>query len=238
MLQQRRQMEIITNNITNADTTGYKKENLATHSFDDVMTVRIHDSRTGRVPQVGPLNLGTQVNQSFTDFSGGAFDVTGRTTDLALAGDVFFTLQTPAGERYSKAGAFLVSQQGYLVDGDGNYLLGESGEIYVGGEDFTVNERGDVAVGGETVDRLRLASFADNNALRKQGDNLYFSPAAAQNPTEYAVKQGYLETSNVDVAREMVDMLTVYRVYETNQKMLTMIDETVGKAVNDIGRVR
>jgi flagellar basal-body rod protein FlgG len=237
MLLQRRMMEVITNNIANADTTGYKKETLVSHSFDAVMIQRINDAPSPS--RVGPLALGTQVDESYTDFSAGGLENTGRSTDLALAGDAFFVMQTPAGERYTKSGAFIVSQQGFLVDGNGNFLLGEDGPIYVGGDDFLVSEEGDVLVGGAVADRIRVASFEDNLALRKQGDNLYFAaaePLAA--PGNYAVKQGFLETSNVDVAREMVDMISVYRTYESNQKMLTMIDEIAGKAVNDIGRLR
>ena len=240
MLLQRRLMENITNNIANADTTGYKKEHLVSHSFDEVMIERIKDTRVvGYTRGVGPLNLGTQIDQLYIDFTQGTFDGTERSTDLALIGNVFFVMQTTAGERYTRSGAFYVDEQGYLVDGEGNYLLGENGPIYVGGLNFSVDASGGVWVDDEYTDRIRVASFADNESLRKQGSNLYFSledPEAATQP--YGIRQGFLETSNIDIAREMVDMLSVFRTYETNQRMLTMMDETVGKAVNEIGRLR
>jgi len=265
MLLQRRLMENITNNITNADTTGYKKEHLVSHSFDEVMIKRYNDpavvSQT-TIPQhvhitdfphaagstpityvdgtpVGPMHLGTQIDQLYINFEQGAFDGTERNTDLAITGDAFFVMQTLDGERYTRAGAFYVDDTGFLVDGEGNYLLGENGPINVGGLNFRVDETGSVWVGNEYVDTIRLASFADNSALRKQGSNLLFSmeePEAVTKP--YRIRQGFLETSNVDIGREMVDMLMVYRTYETNQRMLTMVDETVGKAVNEIGRLR
>ena len=237
---QRRRMETITNNVANADTTGFKRENLVSHSFDAVMINRIFDTRApGFGQNVGPLNYGTQTDQIYVYFTTGNLETTGRSTDLALAGDAFFVMGTPDGERYTRAGAFYVDNIGYLVDGDGNFLLGENGPIYVGGLDFTVDQLGAVRVGGELTDNIRVVSFADNETLRKQGDNLFFSvaaPMAAAN--DFRTFQGYLESSNVDIAREMVDMLTVFRAYETNQRMLTMIDETVGRAVNDIGRLR
>ena len=240
MLLQRRQMEIITNNIANADTTGYKKEHLVSHSFDEVLIRRINDVHVlGQTPIVGPLNLGTQVDQLYINFGEGALEGTERSTDLALLGDVFFVVQTAEGERYTRNGAFYIDQLGYLVNGDGHYLLGEGGPIYVGGLNFTVDERGGVSTDGGFEDQIRIVSFADNGTLRKQGGNLYFSlaaPQAAANP--YRVAQGFLETSNVDIGREMVNMLSVFRTYETNQRMITMIDETVGRAVNDIGRLR
>jgi len=247
MLLQRRHMEVITNNIANADTTGFKKEYLVSHSFDEVMLRRIRDDRafgqervaSARWPMVGPLNLGTQVDQKYIDFAEGSLDNTERNTDFALLGDGFFVVQTAQGERYTRNGAFYIDQMGYLVDGEGNFLLGENGPIRVGGLNFTVDQLGGVRVGDEFIDRIRVASFADNNTLRKQGGNLFFStaaPQAAANP--HFIAQGYLEMSNVDIGREMVDMLTVFRTYETNQRMITMIDETVGKAVNEIGRLR
>jgi len=83
-----------------------------------------------------------------------------------------------------------------------------------------------------------VVSFADNGTLRKQGSNLYSSLAQPQAANPYVIAQGYLEMSNVEIGREMVDMLSIFRTYESNQRMLSMIDETVGKAVNEIGRIR
>jgi len=242
MLLQRRLMETITNNISNADTVGYKKEHLVSHSFDEVLVRRINDPHVlAQTPRVGPLNLGTQIDQLYINFAEGSLDGTERNTDLALVGDAFFVVGTPAGERYTRSGAFYIDELGYLVDGEGNYLLGENGPIYAGGLNFSVDASGGVRISGEDEisDRIRVVSFDDNNVLRKQGNNLYFSMAAPQTePNEYRMVQGFLETSNVDIGREMVDMLSIFRTYETNQRMLTMIDETVGKAVTEIGRLR
>jgi len=240
MLLQRRLMENITHNITNADTTGYKKEYVVSHSFDEVMIRRINDSAVlGHTWTAGPLNLGTQVDRLYINFDTGAFDGTERPTDFALVGDVFFVVQTEAGERYTRCGAFYIDEVGYLTDGEGHFLLGENGPIYVGGLNFQVNELGNVFVGGQLTDTIRLASFDDNDTLRKQGSNLFYALEAPQAVTSpHRILQGVLETSNVDIAREMVDMITVFRTYETNQRILTMIDETAGKAVNEIGRLR
>ena len=242
MMLQRRLMENITNNISNADTTGYKKEHIVSHSFDEVMVERINDPNVlSQTRKVGPLNMGTQIDQLYVDFTEGSLEGTDRNTDLAIVGDAFFVVGTTASERYTRSGAFYIDEAGYLVDGEGNYLLGENGNIYVGSMNFSVDALGGVRVGGadEYADRIRVVSFEDNDTLRKQGSNLYFSLQAPQaTPNQYRIAQRFLEGSNVDIGREMVDMLTVYRTYETNQRMLTMIDETVGKAVNEIGRLR
>ena len=241
MLLQRRRMETITNNIVNAETTGYKKEFNIAYSFDEVLTRRINDTRSVVFPgrAVGPLNLGTQVDHLFIDFSQGATEGTERPTDFALVGDAFFVIQTDDGERYSKTGHFYVNNEGFLINGDGLYLLGENGPINVGGLHFRVDVMGNVFTEDGFLDTIRVVSFEDNTTLRRQGFNLYFAtepPLAAANP--YSIMQGFLEMSNVDIGREMVDMLAMYRTYETNQRMITMIDETNGKAVNEIGRLR
>jgi len=241
MLLQRRRMETITNNIVNVETTGYKKEFNVAHSFDEVLTRRVND-RTSvlRGPAVGPLNLGTQVDHLYIDFTQGSMEGTERTTDFSLVGDAFFVVQTADGERYTKTGHFYLNNDGYLIDGEGNFLLGNNGPIQVGGLDFRVDSSGNVFTDANGyIDTIRVVSFADNTQLRRQGSNLYYTleaPQAAPNP--YAIAQGFLEASNVDIGREMVDMLAMYRTYETNQRFITMIDETVGRAVNDIGRLR
>ncbi|MDR0819084.1 MAG: flagellar hook-basal body protein [Oscillospiraceae bacterium] len=246
MMFQRRKMETITNNITNAETVGYKRDELVSHTFDDVMIERYNDyedsSIVSRRKAVGPLTFGVQVDQIFTDTKTiGNFEETSKTTDLLLTGGGYFVLETGEGERYSKAGAFTINSLGYLTDGPGHYLLGTEGRIFVGSDDFKVNELGEVYVNDEWVNTVRIMGFNDEGQLRKQGDNLYYDAGNGQPyewPNDSVLKQGFLENSNVDVGREMVEMLVTYRAYETNQRMVQMIDQINGKAVNEIGRLR
>ena len=239
MMVQRRLMETVTNNITNVETTGYKKNYLITHSFDEVMLERTQDAQfVGMKPQVGNMTFGALVDQVYQDFSQGSFENTGRMTDLALVGDGFFVVSTPEGERYTRAGAFAVTADGYLCDPNGNYLLGRNGRINVGNNAFAVDEFGTVTANERYVDTIRTVSFADNNTLRSMGGNLFSATAGAIEGSDAKIKQGFIENSNVAVSREMVDMITVFRAYETNQKILTMIDETLGRAVNEIGALR
>jgi len=236
-------MEVITNNVANADTTGYRKDFLVSHSFDEVLIRRIRDTNNSQVlgltSAVGPLHLGTQRDQLFIDWDEGNLEPTNNSTDFALRGDVFFAVQTAEGERYTRNGSFYLDNEGFLVDGEGNYLLGNNGPINVGTLNFTVDQFGGVRVGEEMIDTIRVVSFPDNNALRKQGSSLFYSIEAPLDvPNPYVIMQGVIESSNVDIGRSMVDMLAMFRAYETNQRMITMIDETVGRAVTDIGRLR
>lgn len=241
MTVQRAKMDVLTNNIVNASTTGFKKDALLSSTFSEVLIERINDPYVVNTSEeVGPYSFGTHIDEVYTDFMQGSIESTDAQTDLAISGDGFFVVDTPGGVRYTRAGNFSVSQQGYLVTNDGYNVLGENGRINVGSGDFSVDSEGNVAVDGEVRDALSIVQFDEVAGLRKQGGSLYYAfngevPTAAENST---VMQRYLESSNVDIATEMIDMITVYRTYEASQKILTMTDETLGLAVNDLGSLR
>lgn len=233
MLTQREKMDIVTNNITNVDTTGYKKDILITKSFKDMMI----QSMNGE--DIGPLNTGIHADDVFTSFDQGNLEQTDRLSDVALEGDGFFVVGTGAGIRYTRDGAFAVTRDGYLVNSEGNYIQGTNGNIFVGSGEFTIDEQGYVSVNGQTVNRLLLVTFADMTGLEKVGSNMFAqgSAGAPQEATGCRVKQGYLETSNVDMAEEMVTMVELNRAYQVNQRVLTMLDQSLGKTVNEVGKV-
>lgn len=236
MAVQRNKMDVLTNNVVNSETTGFKKDYVISTSFEEVMLERINDPNVlYQSREVGPYNFGTHVDFLMTDFQIGAFEVTNKSTDLALATDGFFVVETEAGERYTRSGSFAVDVDGFLVNGDGHYVLGQNGRIAVGSDEFTVAADGTVTA-GDMQERLRIAAFEDNAVLRKQGDNLYYLyEGEAAEAEGVVVKQGYLEASNVSVADEMVDMISIYRVYEANQRILSMIDDTLGMATTQLG---
>jgi flagellar basal-body rod protein FlgF len=240
MTVQRNKMDVLTNNIVNAETTGYKKDTLINSSFDQVMLQRINDPNVSIYgpSDVGSYDYGTHVDELFTNYSQGTLEQTGKSTDLSIEGEGFFVVETSAGERYTRSGNFSVSADGYLVTESGEYVLGENGRIQVGGKDFTVAADGTVTNATGNVGKLRLVTFTDLSALRKQGSNLYYTygGAGSINAENAAIKQGCQESSNVDVTDSMVDMLTVYRNYEASQKIVGMTDDSLGLAVN-LGKV-
>jgi flagellar basal-body rod protein FlgF len=232
MIVERQKMDVLTNNIVNADTTGYKSDTLMTSAFNDQIIKRINDPNVSIVgTSVGKYSFGSHVDEMSTDFSQGTLEDTGRSTDLALSGDGFFAVETPQGERYTRAGNFSVDSQGYLVTADGNYVLGQNGRIRTGGTNFTVAADGTISGNGMT-DRLRLVTFNDKTVLRKQGGSLYYvyGDAAPQNAANCGVRQGAQEVSNVSAADSMVDMLSIYRKYEACQKAVRTNDETLDMA--------
>lgn len=239
MMVQRNKMDVLTNNIVNAETTGFKKDTLVTSTFSEVMLSRIHDPNVDIYGgnEVGTYDYGTHIDELVTDLSGGSLEQTGRSTDLAIEGEGFFAVETSAGERYTRAGNFSVNSEGYLVTRDGNYVLGENGRIYTGSDKFTVSESGTVTGSMAAEDQLKVVTFGNLGALRKEGNNLYYPyDGAAAVPAAAVIRQGTLESSNVDVSNEMVDMISVYRKYEASQKIASMTDDSLGLAVN-LGKV-
>lgn len=240
MAVQRSRMDVLTNNVVNASTTGYKKDGLLSSTFSEVLIERRNDPYIlRRSKEVGPYSFGTHIDEIYTDFSEGSIETTGSTTDLAIAGEGFFTVETPEGERYTRNGRFHFNSEGYLVTDDGHYVLGENGRIRAFGGSLSVDGMGYVTSGSEPLGRLRIVQFDDAGELRKQGNSLYyaFNAAAPAAAGSFRIMQGCLEGSNVNLAAEMTDMITVYRAYEANQRILSMTDETLGMAVN-LGSLR
>ena len=250
MANEQRRLDVISNNMANADTTGFKKEKVTSQSFDDELTIRVHDNNVSPAlkRRIGNMNLGVKIGETYHDFSQGSLRETGNTYDLALSGDGFFTIQTTnkQGEtttRYTRDGSFTVTMDGYLVTKDGDFVLDTEGnQIQIAGAQTATNvsfdERGNLLVNGQQVAQLGIVSFEDPQALHMYGENMYEPTAAAGiQESNAVVHQGYLEMSNTNVIQEMVDMITITRAYEAGQKMIQTVDGTLQKSVNEIGRV-
>lgn len=250
MVNEQKRLDVIANNMANANTTGYKKQNVTSQSFDDELAVRINDNNTDttRKYPIGYMNLGVKIGETYLDFSQGSLRETGNTYDLALSGDGFFTIQTTnkQGEtstKYTRDGSFTVNTEGYLVTRDGDYVLDTNGErIQIPGaqtaQNVAFDQNGNLTVDGQQIATLGIVSFENPQALLIYGENMYdATDAAGLQASTAIVNQGYLEMSNTNVIEEMVDMITITRAYEAGQKMIQTTDTTLQKAVNEIGKV-
>ena len=191
------------------------------------------------MPYVGKLGTGVEVNEVFTQFTQGSLQRTENNFDLALEGRGFFTVQTERGERYTRNGSFTINQEGILVNHLGYPVLGENGTIRVQKNNFMINERGEIIVNAAlslepedlvgltnnsweepvVIDQLKIVDFENIREIKKEGDSLFreteFSGPPLP-PENVKVLQGFLEKSNVNIVREMVDMIEVQRSYEAN----------------------
>ncbi|WP_194190900.1 flagellar hook-basal body complex protein [Clostridium chrysemydis] len=235
----------IANNMANSNTIGFKSDELGLKSFKEVL-VSNKDKILGNqnVKQdLGKLALGVETDRVDTVFTQGDFKNTGKIGDFAIDGRGFFTVQRGNERLYTRDGNFRVGTDGNLITTTGDKVLGVNKNtgrvepIFVGNSKFQLNKSGELEIPGKPSYKLLTADFNDYKSLKKVGDNYY----KGENPITDAnvkVNQGYLELSNVDITDSMVDMLAVMRNFETNQKFVTMMDDSLGKAANDIGQVR
>lgn len=246
MMQMSMKQDIITNNLANASTVGFRKESMVVSSFSDVLNRQLgHNGMrqtSGEVVMSGGLEKSGGLNSmTTTHTSQGALKETGNPFDLALSdnGKGFFTIQTPEGIKFTRAGTFHLSTDGHLVTADGSFLLGQKGPIKVSGTDFKVTDDGSIQVDGKEIDKLLVSTFEDGNMMKKAGDTNFAAPDGGVKATShFSVKQGYVEMGNLNSVQEMVDLLMVMRNFEANQKALQSHDQRLQKAANELGKVR
>lgn len=236
MLAESVRSDVTANNLANANTTGFKREVAVNKEFASVLMRRINDGDAE--PVIGRLGLGAGVDEISTVHTTGMVRSTGNPLDVAIDGKGFFAVETPAGIRYTRNGSFTQNSLGELVTADGRRVLGENGPIRLTAGPAHIGEDGRVFSGETEVGRLRLVAFANEKSLVKEGDSL-FRDAANQRPMPAAgaLRQGFLEQSNVNVVSEMVNLITAYRAYEINAKTVQAHDQLLDKAVNEVGKV-
>lgn len=246
MINEQKRMDTLTNNLANAATTGYKKEGATSQSFDTILAYKIKDTSDPAAARcIGKANLGVKVGETYTNYTQGAFRNTGNTFDVALSGQGFFAVNftNKAGEsstKYTRDGSFTLNANGNLVTKDGDYVLNSSGSpIKLDPlQRASIDDRGNIYQNDVLVTKLQVTDFADYNYLEHYGEN-YYQPiqGATIKASDAKVFEGYLEASNVQVVSEMVELISVTRNYESNQKLIQTIDETLQIAANQLGKL-
>lgn len=247
MIHEQHRMDVMTNNLANANTNGFKKEGATSQSFDSVLAYKIKDtSQAGNLPKrIGNMTLGVKTGENYVDYSEGPIKETGNPLDMALSSNGFFTIEytNKAGETstmYTRDGNFTMTSQGYLVTQDGDFVLGERGRrIRLDPlQPVSVDRAGNIYQNGASVATLQLTDFEDYNYLERYGENFFYPvDGAATMEADTEVHSGYLELANMSVVTEMVNMIAIQRHYDANQKVITTYDDTLDKAVNQTGRL-
>ena len=242
------QADVIANNLANVNTTGFKRTLLQVQSAPEMGIYRRQtdpatalDGTTTGSPAaqfVGALGTGSQVADTPSVFEQGSLQSTGNTLDLAIQGNGFFTLQTQQGIRYTRDGQFARDAQGYLVTMDGDRVLGRNGPIQLQAGAVQIAQDGTVRQNNQTIDQLRVVNFANLTAVRPEGDNRFVDTGAARPALDSTstVNQGYLERSNANVVRSMVDLIDAQRWFEANQKSIQTQDTANGYAIQTVAR--
>lgn len=224
----------IANNLANSSTPGFKRDLAVGESFAEML------AGAGKAP-IGKLSTAAYASAVYFDSSAGTASNTDCPFDFAIEGDGCFAVQTPAGERYTRAGNFRLDTESYLSTADGNRVLTTEGPVVVDGA-LEVTADGTIYTGGRARGRFLIKAPSEPDVLTKQGGNLFAAEGGTGGmreaaPGEARIVQGAVELSNVNVVREMVQMIAGYRVFESLQRAVVSQDACLDKAVNEVGRV-
>lgn len=223
----------IANNLANINTTGFKQSGLFIKTYQKFL------SNDMQQPFV---NQQIKADEVYVDYSEGPLRQTKNTLDAAIKGSGFFTIMTDNGLQYTRNGNFSLSPEGLLVCSDGSRVMGTDGFIRVERDlPITISDKGEVIQRGESKGALKITDFKKPYKMYRCGESR-FRPLLADNDSTvqsagFVIRQGYLEGSNVDIIRNMVQMISANRNFEADQKALHAQDETLEKAVNQVGRL-
>jgi flagellar basal-body rod protein FlgF len=228
MLAEQVRQDQIANDLANASTAGYKADRSMQRSFDSLLL-----QFTGTGQFVGPLTLGAGIADIRTDLSQAPLRQTGQPLDVALNGDGFIAVATADGVRYTRNGQLSVDSAGRLLTGGGLTVLGTDGRPIVVGatDDIQIAGDGSVTAGNRRVGTIAVVGL---DGATKAGEGLFVGTPIAK-PADTTLEQGFVEGSGVDPTRSMVDMIVSLRAFEASQRVIHAIDETLGKAVNQVG---
>jgi flagellar basal-body rod protein FlgG len=229
MINQQNMLEVITNNLANVNTVGYKKDDL---NFSGTFNLLPDQTGTYTI-----LNLDGVSSKFLTDFSAGDIKTTDNMLDLALNGDGFFVIQHKDGIRYTRSGNFTLDNNGTLVTADGYPVMGTNGAIQIQGGTPEIDNSGQVIVNGNVVAKLKIVDFQKPYQMTKAGYNTFVNSNQAEQNSTAQVKQGFLEMSNANPIQEMVKMIETMRVYESYQKTIQLFNETLEKANSELGKI-
>lgn len=261
MIAQQRRQEMLTNNMANVNTPGYRADDASLRAFPNMLikAMGVDNRPLGKSHHVGELSTGVYLQERTMNFRQGDIHQTDNSTDVALfqglvpnneagrPGGLFFTVENQTGEiRYTRNGNFTIDGQGFLTTSEGFYVLNAQGaRVNVGNEDFQVTREGVILnEAGNNFGQINIAFVADPDQLVKEGNGLLrydggqpVVSAIGNGNVSYQLQQGFIERSNVDTGQTMSEMMTAFRAFEANQKVLQAYDRSMEKAANEIGRI-
>lgn len=252
MLTQSRNLNVISNNMANVQTAGYKRDKMVSTTFQEEMLYRTGKRYKEDAQPLATTSKIRAADQTYVNYEQGGFDLTDGILDFAMADKGFFCIDTPAGVRYTRNGSFHVDNEGYLaLNGVGRVQGADGQPIRIDNENFTVDGNGNISVtevsgGGADGDTttevrqmgtLRVVDFDDYEQLHKEDYGVFSTGQEPRNVEQPAVMWKMLEKSNVDMMEEMVSMMTSQRALQSAAQVLKMYDQIMSKAATDVGRL-
>mgnify|MGYP000867460042 FL=1 len=236
-----KKLENTSANMTNMNTPGYKFQDMVQSTLESRDLINYMGSNDlNRRQELGSLEFGNQIDEVYRNFNQGNLVETNKETDFAIVDNGFFTIRMENGELgFTRNGNFKVDNDSRLVTMEGYPVLGiddfgNTVDIYVENNRLNVDNKGEIL--GQDI-RFQMVDFLDYSNLTIVGDTIFTNNQGDYNIIQADIRQRFLEMSNVDIASEMIKMIEIAREFESNQKLLHAADETLGKAVNEIGRL-
>jgi len=217
----------IANNLANSQTAGYKASKPV---FEAVLSSAVTDTENP--------NTYVAVYDAHIDFSNGSLIQSGSKLDVAIEGDGFFVIDTPTGPMYTRNGQFTLDSEKRLVTMAGDPVRGDGGPITLDGKEVIIENDGSVFVDGQAAGKISVTSFENKSYLKPAGKGYFTNSSSTNGETEasgFSIKQGAYEASNVEVVKEMVDMIAAVRAYESYTK-LQQADTNMTAKLLDVGR--
>lgn len=204
---------------------------------------QVVDSLIYRQPKgvIGTMSGGIKFNRIVTDFEQSELQHTESVLDFGIDGEGLFTIKTPEGERYTRSGNFKINDKLELVTSEGYNVIGLEGPIVLEGfegENLSINKFNELSIDGKIVDKFKMVNPTNTERLKKVGATAYrFDGEMVEAPFTGQISQGFLEGSNVNTLKEMIQVMEVYRLYESAQRVVKSYDDVLGKSVTEVGRL-
>ena len=240
MLSHGRRLDVISNNMTNVSTAGYKAERYTdSTAFREVILSRVGNKDKVNTEEIGPYAYILAPDQQYTDFTQGSLEETELPLDFAIEGDGFFAIEWDGEVAYTRAGSFNLDEEGFLVlPGQGRVLDDEGQAIQLPTDKLYVDQTGGIysEISRNYLATLGVYSFPDNGAL-EQNDRGLFTGGGAAISENYTILHGAVERSNVNMVQEMVSMMTTQRALQSAAQMSRIYDQVITRATSELGRI-
>ncbi len=238
MLTIEKRQEVISNNIANAATSGFKRQSPVQLGFYQVFSGQMRAPFHFNI-EAAPAG-GAKMVETYPHLQAGALAASDDPLHAALDGPGYFAVETPQGERYTRDGSFTIDVDGHLATAEGYKIASVDGPpLDVRGGNVALATDGTVTVDGVPAGRLRMVEFETPERLLREGSNLYRASEevakASSEAVDTRIEHGHLEASNVNLPTEMVNMILGLRLYEANQKAIQSADTTIGLLIEQVG---
>ena len=240
MLTQQRTINVLANNLMNAETPGFRSERVVTTTFEQAMVKRIENGNSAVIGSSSPVRT---IEQLVSDFGSGILEITEKPCDIAIDGEGYFVIEGTDGLYLTRNGGFQLDSEGYLELSGIGRVLGERGAVHIGNAQFTVLPDGGIYDGeGNFINRVTIAAPLDMAALQRTDNGLYtaaagFDPGDVPPPEDTVLVQYAIEKSNVDFNRELSIIMEAQRSFQACSTILKGLDEINQKSANQIASI-